>query len=210
MSCLTLVYLIWVGYLNGCRTCPHKPGYLIWKHMSAFPAAQFPTHILTLGADARREIRESRRATSASTADAQMCREIHTNPAKIPHGQILSSMRVWLTNRNWGNQHIHVMTQYKSTSAVKTVAAWRQCHEESYRKVRKVIEHVHIPSSFLLITFPTFPQKVLLSFVPQFFPFIFLTFPNNFPHFFSFFLRTGLTVLLTFHHCLYYFHHVSS
>ena len=95
-------------------------------------------------------------------------------------------------------------------SAVKTVAAWRQCREESYRKVRKVIEYVHIPSSFLLITFPTFPQKVLFSFVPQFFPFTFLTFPNNFPHFSSFFLRTGLTVLLTFHHFLYYFPHVSS
>ena len=54
-------------------------------------------------------------------------------------------------------------------SAVKIVAAWRQCREESYRKVRKVIEHVHIPSSFLLMTFPTFPQKVLLSFVLQHF-----------------------------------------
>ena len=89
------------------------------------------------------------------------------------------------------------------SSAVKTVAAWRQCREESYQKVRKVIEYVHIPSSFLLITFPTFPQKVLFSFVPQFFPFTFLTFPNNFPHFFSFFLRTGLTVLLIFHHILF-------
>ena len=65
-------------------------------------------------------------------------------------------------------------------SAVKTVAAWRQCREESYRKVRKVIEYVHIPSSFLLITFPTFPQKVLFSFVPQFFPSTFLTFPITF------------------------------
>ena len=86
-----------------------------------------------------------------------------------------------------------------------------QCGENSGgNAARKVIEYVHIPASFRLITFLTFPHKVFLSFVPQFFPFIFLTFPNNFPHFSSFFFRTVLTVLLTFQHFLYYFPHVSS
>ena len=50
---------------------------------------------------------------------------------------------------------------------------------------RKIIEYVHLPASFVLITFLTFPQKVFLSFVPQFFPFTFLTFPYSFPHFSS-------------------------
>ena len=125
-------------------------------------------------------------------------------------------LNIFAAKRHWTKSvHSQVMLENVGCckflcSAVKTVAAWRQCREESYRKVRKVIEYVHIPSSFLLITFPTFPQKVLFSFVPQFCPFTFLTFPNNFPHFSSFFLRTGLTVLLTFHPFLYYFPHVSS
>ena len=64
-------------------------------------------------------------------------------------------------------------------SAVKTLAAWQQCCEESYRKVRKVMENAAYPKQyfFRLITFLMFPQTVLIFFID------FLTF-SDFPHFF--------------------------
>ena len=59
--------------------------------------------------------------------------------------------------------HLHPPKRHIS-SAVKTVAAWRQCREESYQKVRKGIENVCF-SSFFLTSF--------------------LIFPHSFPHFFA-------------------------
>ena len=75
--------------------------------------------------------------------------------------------------------------------------------EESYR----ICTH-----SFLISThnLPHFSSKSLFFICSSIFSFYFPHFSYNFPHFSSFFLRIGLTVLLTFHHFLYYFPHVSS
>ena len=54
---------------------------------------------------------------------------------------------------------------------MKTVAAWRQCREESYQKVRKVIENVCFSPMYFL-TFYNFPRQ----------------FPNFLIMFFIFFL----------------------
>ena len=105
-------------------------------------------------------------------------------------------------------------------SAVTTVAAWRQCREESYQKVRKVIENVCFSPMYFL-TFYTFPQQFpnfLIMFfiffylyhhsssvvkVAQTFPLItffsitFLIFPHSIPHFF---LTTFLTLSHNFPH----------
>ena len=103
-------------------------------------------------------------------------------------------------------------------SAVKTVAAWRQCREESYQKVRKVIENVCFSPMYFL-TFYNFPQQF-----PHFFlllPPFFLChqscsniFPHSFPHFSSqfssFFCITFLIFSHNFPHLPHSFPHFSS
>ena len=96
------------------------------------------------------------------------------------------------------------MHNKQCTSAVKTVVAWRQCREESYQKVRKVIENVCFSPMYFL-TFYNFPQQF-----PHFFlllPPFFLCrqscsniFPHSFPHFSSQSSLFFLTFVLIFSH----------
>ena len=95
-------------------------------------------------------------------------------------------------------------------SAVKTVAAWRQCREESYQKVRKVIKNVFPHFLLLSSTISSFLDNVLHFFLlippfflccqscsnisphniffynfPHFSSQLSSFFPHNFPHFIS-------------------------